>query len=169
MDRRDRILIRLLIAFLIIGSIILAYVGYTLGQTVDKNEKRSSIKFQQIDKNFDLQKKQLELQQKQIDILKEAVTSVKGAKDGRDGKDGADGVNGKDGVTKIESHETQTVVQRVIPADPVQPLNGVNGRTPEFAIDGNSRKLLMRYEGDDDWRLVPVLCQALTVSCPAGL
>lgn len=75
-------------------------------------------------------------------------------------KDGKDGRDGRDGKDSVSTHtEGQTVLkEKVIVQKPIKGEKGENGRTMQLAQDSASNKLFYRYEGDDDWQPLPLLC-----------
>jgi hypothetical protein len=160
MDKRDKILLRILTICVVLFVGILIYVVWNTGQSIERSNNSTSVISGAVKDIY----KDLDKKQKEIDDLKLKVDNIE-IQPGKDGKNGVDGKAGKDGVTKIENHETQTTIEKQIA---VEPIPAVNGKTPRFAIDGETGKWLMQYEGDEEWFLVPTLCQGLTVVCNGG-
>lgn len=157
MNKKDRILLRLVTIAFAIFVLLLAYFGYQLGKEVEQQSNYTHTNIEAIYKDLDIKQKQIDAMQSHINKILSNIP-----KDGRDGSDGTDGVNGKDGATIVENHETTTIIEKEVP---VEPRQGNNGKTPEFAIDNVSNKLMMRYQGDEEWHIIPILCENLTVVC----
>lgn len=165
MDKRDKLWLRILMIVFGLFIILLAYVAWMLGHTVqDQTNHTKAI--------VEVEKRRNDLQQKQIDTLSTKLEQLykNYPKNGEDGKNGESikgdtGEKGKDGVTRVETHNTQTVVEKPVPTTPPEPLAGRDGRTPQLAIDADTKRWITRYEGDEEWQPVPILCKALTINC----
>lgn len=162
MDKKDRILLRVLTILFALFVLLLALYGWQLGQNVEKQASHYQAQIDTIYEDLDLQREELNTLKSQFKHFIENPP-----KDGEKGDDGVSikGEDGEDGVTTIERHETQTIIEKPVV---IEPEPGRDGRTPEFAIDATTGSQLMRYKGDEDWHLVPrVVCSVLSVVCRA--
>lgn len=163
MDKRDKLWLRILSILMMIFVLLAAFFAYQWGLHFEDSNKS-------VQTNLKEFRRDLDLKQQEIDTLKLQVEAIsknppKDGVDGKNGFNGKPGEDGADGVTRVETHHTQTIIEKTLPSVPVEPLNGVDGKTPELAIDGDNNRWVMRYEGDEEWRLIPILCKALTVVC----
>lgn len=151
MDKKDKLLLRILTILWLILTLGLAYIGFTLFQQTSGEVRLIAESVKSVQQGNALSKEQLAEVSRQIATIQATVP-----------KDGKDGKNGKDSLSTHTIVEKETVVEKQIP---VHGKNGRDGQTPLVAFDEGLKRWLVRYDETEEWTLAPVLCFGVYGSC----
>jgi hypothetical protein len=155
MDKKDKLMLRLLTITWLVFTVILAYIGFTLFTNTTRDTHNLIISIDNIKKDIDIKNKELEKITDNIKSLK-PLAGMKGDK--------GDTIIGPKGEDSMSTH-TETIVDNQTIIEKQVPIKGDNGLTPLVAFDEGLKRWMVRYRESEEWSLAPVLCFGISGSC----